>query len=167
MFRFSSKIYFKSYSSLNKKQFCTNLLLNNSINPFDINKLKFKENLAFKSLKDMPSITIVRDKPHAKRVIEILKSLKNRFVAWDTETLGIDPKEQSPVGNGQVICFSAFAGPDVDFGNGPRLFIDNYSECEGIVQEFKEYFEDPHYFKVWHNYGFDRHILGNHGINVK
>lgn len=32
---------------------------------------------------------------------------------------------------------------------------------------FKEYFEDEKILKIWHNYGFDRHIIGNHGINVK
>jgi DNA polymerase-1 len=46
------------------------------------------------------------------------------------------------------------------------LFIDNYAECEGIVNIFKDYFEDNRYLKVWHNYSFDRHIFYNHGINV-
>jgi hypothetical protein len=78
-----------------------------------------KLNLAFKQELRIPSVTIVRDIEHAKKTVEILKKLKNRFHAWDTETLGINPKEQSPVGNGKVMCFSCFAGPDVDFGNGP------------------------------------------------
>lgn len=33
--------------------------------------------------------------------------------------------------------------------------------------EFKDYLEDPRYLKVFHNYGFDRHIFYNHGIDVK
>lgn len=33
--------------------------------------------------------------------------------------------------------------------------------------EFKEYLEDPRYLKVFHNYGYDRHIFFNHGIEVK
>ncbi len=33
--------------------------------------------------------------------------------------------------------------------------------------EFKEYFENKNYLKVWHNYGFDRHIFYNHRINVQ
>lgn len=33
--------------------------------------------------------------------------------------------------------------------------------------EFKEYLEDPNYLKVFHNYGYDRHIFFNHGIDVK
>jgi DNA polymerase-1 len=53
--------------------------------------------------------------------------------AWDTETIGIDPKIESPVGKGQVICASAFLGPDVNFGNGPRLMIDNFADAEGTI----------------------------------
>lgn len=33
--------------------------------------------------------------------------------------------------------------------------------------EFKEYLENPEILKCWHNYGFDRHVLYNHGIDVK
>lgn len=32
---------------------------------------------------------------------------------------------------------------------------------------FKDYLEDPTYKKCFHNYGFDRHIFFNHGIDVK
>jgi hypothetical protein len=80
-----------------------------------------KENLAFKNGLSIPSVTIVRDREHAKKVINILQSLPNRFHAWDTETVEIDPKEQSPVGHGQIICMSCFVGPDIDFGNGPSI----------------------------------------------
>lgn len=76
----------------------------------------------------------------------------------------MEVKTESIIGKGTIICASAFIGPDVDFGNGPRLFIDNYADAEGVIMEFKEYLENPEYFKVWHNYGFDRHIFMNHGI---
>lgn len=33
-------------------------------------------------------------------------------------------------------------------------------------QIFKDWLEDPKYKKVWHNYGFDRHILSNEGIEL-
>jgi DNA polymerase-1 len=46
------------------------------------------------------------------------------------------------------------------------LFIDNYADAEGTINEFKEYLEDPKYKKCFHNYGYDRHIFFNHGINV-
>lgn len=98
-------------------------------------------------------------------MIEILLQHGDRVHAWDTETIGIDAKEQTPVGNGQCICASCFVGPDVDFGNGPRLFIDNFADSEGVLMEFKDYFEDESMLKCWHNYGYDRHILQNHGID--
>lgn len=75
-------------------------------------------------------------------------------------------KEVSPVGNGKIICFTGFCGPDVDFGNGPRLFVDNFGERTDTVLLFKEYFESNNYLKTWFNYGFDRHMFYNHGINV-
>ena len=55
----------------------------------------------------------------------------------------------------------------MDFGNGPRLFIDNYADAEGILEEFKDYLEDETFKKVWHNYGFDGHVFFNHGIDVR
>jgi DNA polymerase-1 len=87
-----------------------------------------RENPAMNSLKNIPSVTIVRTEQDAKRVVSILKSKEfiNRFHAWDTETLGIDPKEQSPVGNGRVMCFTCFAGADINFGNGPSKNTHKY-----------------------------------------
>ena len=123
-------------------------------------------NIAMKNLK-LDGTTIVRTKEDARKVVAILKQYPERIAAWDTETIGIDPKIQSPVGNGQVICASAFIGPDVNFGNGPRLLIDNFADAEGTLMEFKQYFESEDYLKCWHNYGFDRHILFNHGIDCK
>ena len=110
----------------------------------------------------IPGTTIVRTKEHAVKVLRILEQHKDRMHAWDTETVNIDAKKETPVGKGTIICASVFIGPDVDFGNGPRCFIDNYADAEGIIDVFKAYFENPIYLKVWHNYGFDRHILNNH-----
>jgi len=47
------------------------------------------------------------------------------------------------------------------------LFIDNYADAHDVLMEFKDYFEDAEYLKCWHNYGFDRHIMYNHGIDCK
>lgn len=91
----------------------------------------------------------------------------DRVCAWDTETIGVEVKVESVVGKGSVICASAFIGPDVDFGNGPRLVIDNFADAEGTIMGFKEYLESEEYLKCWHNYGFDRHILFNHGIDCR
>lgn len=119
------------------------------------------------STSKVASVTLVKTKSHAISVVDTLYKYKDRIHAWDTETTNVNIKEESPVGNGIVLCASAFVGPEVDFGSGPKLFIDNYGESTGVLDVFKDYFEDPSIFKVWHNYGFDRHIIYNHGINVK
>ena len=36
-----------------------------------------------------------------------------------------------------------------------------------MLLEFKDYFEDATYLKCWHNYGFDRHVMKNTGIDCK
>jgi len=47
------------------------------------------------------------------------------------------------------------------------LFIDNFGTSHDLILTFKDYFESENYKKVLHNYGFDRHILYNHGIDAK
>lgn len=112
--------------------------------------------------------TMIRTVEDAKRAVAILRSVPDRIHAWDTETIDLDVRSESPVGKGRILCAQCFAGPDLDFGNGPRLFIDNYADAEGLIETvFKDYLEDPSMKKVWHNYGFDRHIMANHDIDVK
>lgn len=119
-------------------------------------------------------ITMVRTKDMARKVIQVLYENKSKLCAWDTEVINIDAKEESPVGKGTIICASAFCGPEIDFGSGPStssthigLFIDNYADAQGVIDEFKGYFEDGGMHKCWQNYGFDRHILYNHGIDAR
>ena len=129
---------------------------------------------------NMRGTSIIRGKENALRAVEELYKYKGEICGWDTETINVDVKTQSPVGNGTIICASAFAGPQLNFGNGPSniyiyiyilyvsigLFIDNYGDAEGTIDYFKDYLEDNSMLKCWHNYGFDRHILYNHGIDV-
>lgn len=86
--------------------------------------------------------TIVRSNDDADKALKVLLSLKGRATAWDTETIDLDVKSETPINRGRMICCSAYAGPDVDFGNGPRLFIDNFCHNSDLVLRFREYFED-------------------------
>ena len=65
---------------------------------------------------NIPGITIVRSKEDAIQAVKILKEHGNHICAWDTETTGVDPKSESPVGKGTVLCATAFCGPEVNFG---------------------------------------------------
>ena len=113
---------------------------------------------------------MVQSKERARQVLEHMRSPKYADVVWacDTEVADIEVSELSPVGNGVLTCASIFGGPDVDLGEGPgqALWIDNLGEASGVLLEFKSWFEDPKVKKVWHNYGFDRHIMNNEGIEV-
>jgi hypothetical protein len=117
---------------------------------------------------DLEKHTLVRTKEEAVRVLNILQNCdESVFHACDTEVMAIDLKAEGPVGNGYVTCLSIYSGPDIDYGNGPSLWIDNLDDACGILQLFKPWLEDERFKKVWHNYGFDRHVLWNEGINVQ
>ncbi|OLP86630.1 cGMP-dependent protein kinase, isozyme 2 forms cD5/T2 [Symbiodinium microadriaticum] len=78
-------------------------------------------------------------------------------------------KDQYHAIDTEVVCFSIFVGPHVDFGSGAQLLVDNMDEdgnLRGLVEHFQEYFEDPGIKKVFQNYAFDRAILLNHGCRV-
>eukprot|EP01082_Thalassiosira_pseudonana_P008832 g7700.t1 g7700 contig26:83324-86755(+) len=119
-------------------------------------------------------VTIIRTKEQAKIALEALRKSKEsgeeRIHACDTEVMDIDLKEVGPVGHGYVTCISVYSGEDFDYGlgDGPgtMLWIDNLDDAKDLLQEFKPWLEDAKVMKVWHNYGFDRHVLFNEGINV-
>jgi DNA polymerase-1 len=120
----------------------------------------------------VPKCTQVRTKEQAKIVMETLMNADpNILHACDTEVMDIALKEVGPVGNGYVTCASIYSGPQFDYGlgDGPgtTLWIDNLDDACGILQEFKAWFEDPTRLKVWHNYGFDRHVMWNEGIDCQ
>jgi hypothetical protein len=98
-----------------------------------------------------PGVTAVRSKEaaqHAVRVWIEAAGQGNRVFAVDTEVASIDLTSESPVGHGTVICASVYGGPDVDFGSGPKLWIDNHGDAEGILQEFKGVLESHEIRKV-------------------
>lgn len=111
----------------------------------------------------LPPVTIVQDRDTALRVLAQLRALgPDHIHACDTEVADIDLKKVGPVGNGHVTCLSIFSGPSHDFGNGPRIWIDNLDSAGGTLEYFREFLEDPETKKVWHNYSFDRHVIYNH-----
>lgn len=112
-------------------------------------------------------VTAVLTKEDAERAVHVLMRLDRETpIAWDTETIDIDVKTQSPCTHGKVICASAYGGPQIDFGFGPKLWIDSLAD-PGTLGVFQNYFSDPDRPKVFHNASFDSHVLHNNGITVK
>eukprot|EP00474_Spongospora_subterranea_P000906 CRZ01364.1 hypothetical protein [Spongospora subterranea] len=95
----------------------------------------------------MAGITIARCPETAKVAVDALVRIRDqhpdRYFACDTEVVDMDVKKQTPVGHGKVIAASIYAGDTADFGNGPRLFIDNLDDAAGTLDLFKPFFEDP------------------------
>jgi hypothetical protein len=43
-----------------------------------------------------------------------------------------------------------YAGDDVEFAPGEtKLWIDNYGEANGVLEHFRDFFEDERYLKCW------------------
>jgi len=66
-------------------------------------------------------------------LLQVLQMNRDRIHCWDTETVDIEVKEESVVGNGNILCLSVFIGPDIDFGKGPCVFIDNSGESYELI----------------------------------
>ncbi|XP_058093524.1 DNA polymerase I B, chloroplastic/mitochondrial isoform X2 [Magnolia sinica] len=113
-------------------------------------------------------VLVVDDVLTAKRVVEVLTTRYKHLVhACDTEVAKIDVKQETPVGHGEIICFSIYSGPQVDFGNGKNcIWVDVLDGGRDLLMEFAPFFKDPSIKKVWHNYSFDSHIIENYGFEV-
>ena len=109
----------------------------------------------------------VLDVATAEAVVKVLLALPvDTMHACDTEVSEIDITK-SPLGQGTVICLSVYSGPTVDYGRGPgqALWVDTSDEA--VLKAMRPFLECERCLKVWHNYGFDRHVLYNHGIDVR
>ncbi|KAF6136840.1 hypothetical protein GIB67_030125 [Kingdonia uniflora] len=114
-------------------------------------------------------VLIVDNIPAAKKIVELLTTkYKDLVHACDTEVAKIDVKRMTPVNHGEVICFSIYSGPEVDFGDGKScIWVDVLGGGkDNILLEFRPFFEDSSIKKVWHNYSFDSHVIENYGINM-
>ncbi|XP_002445146.2 DNA polymerase I A, chloroplastic [Sorghum bicolor] len=117
-------------------------------------------------------VLVVDNIESARSIVKLLTTKYKSFIhACDTEVANIEAKEETPVGHGEVICFSIYsANSDVqaaDFGNGKTcIWVDVLDGGRGVLMEFAPFFEDPSIKKVWHNYSFDNHVIENYGIKV-
>ncbi|CAH9085894.1 unnamed protein product [Cuscuta europaea] len=103
---------------------------------------------------------------------EVVSKLTNEYRdlihACDTEVSKINVKKETPVGHGEIICFSIYSGPIADFGKGKSCVWIDVLDGGGkdILVEFAPFFEDPSIRKVWHNYSFDCHVIENYGLKI-
>jgi hypothetical protein len=96
------------------------------------------------------AVLVVEDAGEAGRVAQLACTVhRERVFACDTEVMAIDVKKESPVGHGSMTCFTFYAGPDVDWGNGcSRVFVDLLGGGEQLLAPFKAFFENAAIKKV-------------------
>lgn len=85
------------------------------------------------------------------------------------QVASIDPQSETPVHHGNILCMSIYCGPEQTFeiGStvGDSVWIDFYTDLEekrAMFNVMAAYLACDEIQKVWHNYGFDRHIIDNH-----
>ena len=116
---------------------------------------------------DIAPVFEVEDVATAEAVVARLMEMPPHMIhACDTEVADIDITK-SPIGQGRVTCISLYSGPDADYGRGPghALWVDTSDEA--VLLAFRPFLESERHLKAWHNYAFDRHVLWNHGLDVK
>jgi len=117
-------------------------------------------------------VLVVDNIESARSIVKLLTTKYKSFIhACHTQVADIDAKKMTPVGHGEVICFSIYsANSDVqaaDFGNGKTcIWVDVLDGGRGVLMEFASFFEDPSIKKVWHYYSSDCHVIENYGIKV-
>lgn len=102
-------------------------------------------------------IEVINTEAKAKKLAEFLASFSG-VVAIDSETVGVDPRKESPVGRGRIVCWSlSFRLDDEVF----RYFI--WWDVSAPLYPWLRG-ASP---KVGHNiWTFDRHVFYNMGIDL-
>ena len=111
--------------------------------------------------------TVIETDEQAKELLDFLMGHPG-VVGLDTETEGVNPREQSPVDNGEVICWSLAYESEFkhDVWGTPlahRVFL-----WAKHLDMFRAYLGDAKKKKVGHNvFTFDRHVLRRRGVNLR
>lgn len=113
-------------------------------------------------------VLVVDNVAMAREVVAMITTKYRDLVyACDTEVAKIDVKQETPVGHGEVVCFSIYCGSQADFGSGKScIWVDVLDGGRNVLMEFAPFFEDESIKKVWHNYSFDSHVIENYGIRL-
>lgn len=74
----------------------------------------------------------------------------------------IDVKQETPVGHGEIICFSIYSGSEADFDGKSCIWVDVLDGGGDLLKEFAPFFEDPSIRKVWASFRSLNLIIRKH-----
>ncbi|CAH2040576.1 unnamed protein product [Thlaspi arvense] len=130
---------------------------------------KYNGSLSRGSLEEVKEkILMLNDTSPSNDHISEQLCLHERLACIYDKVARINVKQETPVDHGEIICFSIYSGPELDFGHGKScIWVDVLSgDGKNILAEFAPFFEDRSIKKVWHNYSFDNHVLENYGLKL-
>lgn len=138
----------RSYSSLN-------------LDPPQLNEASVQHATAYKAVTVVDTLS---DAGYALRQLLQLRSEKP--VAWNVQS---ETYIQRDGNKSPFFTMSAYAGKEVNFGNGPHLFIRGQSDKERdrIWNLLRPYFSDPDSPKVWLDYAAVRNGICQSGIEMQ
>lgn len=115
------------------------------------------------------TVYVVDSLERARDLLATLQANPGPF-GVDCETVGVDPRKQSPVGNGRIVCWSvawfAPGAPPHPVAPNTRVASAAFIWAE-YLEFFREWLENPAVHKVGANFtGFDMHVFENHGIRI-
>ncbi|KAG6504458.1 hypothetical protein ZIOFF_036791 [Zingiber officinale] len=95
-------------------------------------------------------ILVIDNISTAKVVVQFLTKKYMKFIhACHVEVTNFDENSETPVGHGEIICFSIYSGPEADFNEGKScIWVDVLDGGKSILLEFAPFFEDSSIKKV-------------------
>lgn len=112
---------------------------------------------SLKSINDIEhNYVLIQGKEEAKNLVN--KLIKEKSVAFDTETTGLNPTEANAIG----MSFSS--------KKGEAYYValpSDYEKAKELVQIFKPFFENEEIEKIGQNIKYDIIILKNYDVKVK
>jgi DNA polymerase-1 len=109
---------------------------------------------------DIPGTWVVQRGEDIQRLVNFLENTKE-VVTTDTETVGCDPRVEHPRYKARATSVQ-FSTKEI-----PRIYLDNYRECEGNIRHLKKWAENPDRLKDGHNLKYDMMVFANHGARLQ
>jgi len=100
------------------------------------------------------SMVRVRDPSHAAKALAVLREHCGEERVFAVAVVADKTADDNKL---RSACFSIYGGPDLDFGGGPRLWVDLLGDAasDELFAHFQEFFEDRSFRKVYHGFSED------------
>lgn len=115
------------------------------------------------------NVTVVDSTESACHALKALidAAEQNKYVAWSVQTVQPTTSNKEATSQTAGITMGAYAGEDVDFGNGSHLFIRCLNHQSTYVDQFRRYFALDECQHIWCDYSASLNILATVDIQPR